>query len=231
MPPSTGIGIVGRKYFAASATDEVVNKSLSWVCTTDSTIGVVLGCCRLVNVGGTFVARLVTVTVTGYEVVVKTFFCGSGIVSSAPREDVVVVVVVDVVVVGTVTKLVYEWLTWFFRFLLFRGVIWVVIPPFERSTKFGDAAVAWMYFSCRRWKTISSGPMLTSSRGTITGRLLLPWATIRVRLEMCGRGSFVPELFRVAAILVGSCFGRFRLGIHLSTGFSVVVVVTLEREY
>lgn len=175
-------------------------------------------------------ARLVTVTVTGYEVVVKTFFCGSGIVSSAPREDVVVVVVVDVVVVGTVTKLVYEWWTWFFRFLLFRGVIWVVIP-FERSTKFGDAAVAWMYFSCRRWKTISSGPMLTSSRGTITGRLLLPWATIRVRLEMCGRGSFVPELFRVAAILVGSCFGRFRLGIHLSTGFSVVVVVTLEREY
>lgn len=207
-----------------AAATEVVNKSLSCVCTTDSTIGVVLGCCRLVNVGGTFVARLVTVT--GYEVVVKTFFCGSGIVSSAPREDEVVVVVV---VVGIVTKFVYEWWTWFFRFLLFLGGS--VVIPLARSTKLGEAEVAWMYFSCRRWKTISSGPMLTSSRGTITGRLLLAWATIRVRLEMCGRGSFVPELFRVAAIFVGSCFGRFRFGIHFRTGFSVVVVVTLEREY
>lgn len=63
------------------------------------------------------------------------------------------------------------------------------------------------------------------------GRFELACAEIRVRLEMWGRGRVVPALFNVAAILGVSCFGRFLLGIHLSTGFSVVVVVTLLLEY
>lgn len=59
----------------------------------------------------------------------------------------------------------------------------------------------------------------------------LACAAIRVLLEMCGFGSFVAEMLSVDEILAGSCFGRFRFGIHLRTGFSVVVVVTFEREY
>lgn len=65
----------------------------------------------------------------------------------------------------------------------------------------------------------------------MTGRWELAWAIIRVRFEICGRGRVVAGCVSVAEILDVSCFGRFRFGIHLRTGFSVVVVVALPREY